>query len=133
PGYLVERMYKVGYGDATATSSLGGAHQLFVPVVRANEFLADTQRIGRGVVVLQPGWEQVLENNKQAYALEFVQTSRFITALPTSMTPSQFVDKLNLNAGNVLSPSERTTAINLFGIAAITTKVSARAQAGRQV
>jgi uncharacterized delta-60 repeat protein len=132
-GYLVERIYKTAYGDATATSSLGGAHQVFVPLVRANEFLTDTQRIGRGVVVLQPGWEQVLENNKQAYALEFVQTTRFISALPTSMTPTQFVDKLNQNAGNVLSPSERTTAINLFGIGADTTNVNARAQALRQI
>ena len=49
------------------------------------------------------------------------------------MTPAQFVDKLNQNAGNVLSPSERTTAINSFGIAANTTNVNARAQVLRQV
>jgi hypothetical protein len=132
-GYLVERMYKAGYGDATGTSTIGGSHPIFVPVVRANEFLADTQRIGRGVVVLQPGWETVLENNKQAYALESVQTSRFISAFPTSMTPAQFVDKLNTNAGGVLSVSERQTAINLFGNAVNTTNVNARAQALRQV
>src|SRR3954470_23832149 len=63
----------------------------------------------------------------------FVQTSRFITAFPTSMTPAQFVDKLNQNAGNVLSQNERTTAINLFGNAANTTNVTARSQALRQV
>ena len=134
-GYLVERMYKSAYGDATGTSTLGGSHQLPVPIVRFNEFLQDTQRIGRGVVVLQPGWEQALENNKQAYALEFVQTSRFTapTAFPTLMTPAQFVDKLNLNAGNVLSPSERMTAINLFSGAADTSNTNARSQALRQV
>jgi hypothetical protein len=113
--------------------TLGGSHQIFVPVVRANEFLTDTQRIGSGAVVLQPGWETVLENNKQAYALEFVQTSRFITAFPTSMTPAQFVDMMNQNAGGVLSANERTTAINLFGNAADTTNVNARARALRQV
>jgi CSLREA domain-containing protein len=132
-GYLVERMYRTAYGDATATSTLGGPHAVFVPVVRANEFLADTQRVGRGVVVGQSGWEQALENNRQAYALEFVQTSRFINGLPTTMTPTQFVDKLNTNAGGVLSSSERQTAINLFGIAADTTNVSARAQVLRQI
>ncbi|HBB95755.1 MAG TPA: hypothetical protein DC054_10225, partial [Blastocatellia bacterium] len=132
-GYLVERMYRTAYGQATASSTLGGSHAVLVPIVRANEFLTDTQRIGRGVVVLQPGWEQVLENNKQAYALEFVQTSRFITALPTSRTPTQFVDQLNQNAGMVLSPSERTAAINAFGIAADTTNVNARAQVLRQI
>jgi CSLREA domain-containing protein len=132
-GYLVERMYRTAYGQATATSNLGGSHQLLVPVVRANEFLTDTQRIGRGVVVLQPGWETLLENNKQAYALEFVQTSRFITALPTSRTPTQFVDQLNQNAGMVLSASERTTAINTFSGSGNTTNVNARAQVLRQI
>jgi hypothetical protein len=84
---------------------------------------------------LAPGWEQALEDNKQAYALEFVQTARFTAAnaFPTTMTPSQFVDKLNQNAGNVLSSSERTTAINLFSGAADTSNTTARAQALRQV
>src|SRR6185369_16433164 len=49
-GYLVERMYKTAYGDATATSQFPSMHQILVPVVRANEFLSDTQRIGRGVI-----------------------------------------------------------------------------------
>jgi hypothetical protein len=132
-GYLVERMYRTAYGQATASSTLGGSHAVLVPIVRANEFLTDTQRVGRGVVVNQTGWESVLENNKQAYALEFVQTARFITALPTSRTPTQFVDQLNQNAGLVLSPSERTAAINTFGIAADTTNVNARAQVLRQI
>lgn len=132
-GYFVERMYKVAYGDANGTSTLGGSHQVAVPVVRFNEFLQDTQRIGRGVVVLQPGWEQALEINKQAYAGEFVTTSRFAGAFPTSQTPTEFVDKLNQKAGNVLSPSDRTTAINLFNGAADTSNTTARAQAVRQV
>jgi len=135
-GYLVERMYKTGYGDATGTSQIGGSHQISVPVVRANEFLADTQRVSRGVVVGQTGWEMVLENNKQAYALEFVQRSRFITAFPTSMTPPAFVTQLNQNAGNVLSPSEFATAIAAFGPAPAggdTNNVNARAQVLRQI
>ncbi|HYX27944.1 MAG TPA: FG-GAP-like repeat-containing protein [Pyrinomonadaceae bacterium] len=133
-GYLVERMYKTAYGDASGTSALGGTpHQLAVPIVRYFEFLQDTQRIGQGVVVLAPGWEQALENNKQAYASEFAQTSRFITAFPTTMTPAQFIDRLNQNAGNVLSASERTAAVNLFGSAGDTSNMTARAQALRQV
>jgi hypothetical protein len=133
-GYLVERFYKVGYGDVNGTSTLGGtAHTLPVPVVRFNEFLQDTQRIGRGVVVGQTGWETVLENNKAAYASEFVATARFITAFPTTMTPAAFVDQLNTRAGTVLTPAQRTTAINLFGGATDTTNTAARAQAVRQV
>lgn len=132
-GYLVERFYKVAYGDATGNSRFVNPHQIAVPIVRASEFFMDTQRIGRGVVVLQPGWEQALENNKQAYALEFVQTARFVNSLPTNLTPSQFVDRLNQNTGGVLSLSERQTVINLFGGAQNSSNVTARAQAIRMV
>jgi CSLREA domain-containing protein len=132
-GYLVERFYKVAYGKGTGTSTFNGQHQLSVPVVRFDEFLKDTQRLGQGVVVLQSGWEQVLENNKRAYAEEFCLTLRSFAALPLTMTPAQFVDKLNQNAGDVLSPVERQTAINLFGGASSTSNTSARALALRQV
>ena len=63
-GYLVERMYKAAYGDATGTSVIGGAHQLPVPIVRFSEFMPDTQEIGQGVVIGQPGRSNV-ESNKQ--------------------------------------------------------------------
>ena len=53
--------------------------------------------------------------------------------MPTSLTPTQFVDKLNQNAGNVLSSSERATAIGFFGSATDTSNTMARAQALRQV
>jgi len=132
-GYLVERIYKAAYGDANGGSTLGGAHLLPVPTVRFNEFLPDTQQIGQGVVVGQSGWETVLEYHKQAFVAQFVQRSRFATALPTSLTPTQFVDKLNQNAGNVLSSSERATAIGFFGSATDTSNPMARAQALRQV
>jgi hypothetical protein len=85
------------------------------------------------VIVGQTGWEGVLDNNKNAYASEFVQTTRFITAFPTAMSPAAFVDQLNTRAGNVLTPAQRTTAINLFGGAVDTSSTTARAQAVRQV
>src|SRR5207253_777803 len=98
-GYLVERMYKAAFGNASGTSTLGGAHQLPVPIVRFNEFLPDTQQIGQGVVVNVGNWQQQLENNKQAFGLEFVQRSRFTTAFQTTLSPVQFVDLLFSNAG----------------------------------
>jgi len=49
------------------------------------------------------------------------------------MTPAQFVDQMNQNAGGVLSVSERQAVINLFGNAANTSNVTARAQALRQI
>ena len=132
-GYLVERIYKSSFGDASGTSTLGGTHPLSVPIVRLNEFLLDTQQIGQGVVVNAPGWETVLENNKQAFTLDFVQRSRFTTALPTTMTPSQFVDRLFLNAGVTPLASDRQAAINEFGSATNTSDVSARSSALRDV
>ena len=132
-GFLVERLYKSAYGDATGTSTLNGTHQLPVPIIRFSEFLMDTQQIGQGVVVGAPGWEQQLENNKQAFTAAFVQRSRFTNALPTTLTPTQFVDQLNANAGNVLSPTERAAAIALFGTATDSSDSTARAHALRQV
>ena len=132
-GYLVERMYKVAYGDATAASTFGGAHQLPVPIVRLKEFLRDTQQIGLGVIVKQTGWETVLENNKQAFAADFVQRSRFTTAFATTLTPAQFIDVLFTNAGVTPSASDRQTAINEFGSASNTSDVAARSRALREV
>jgi CSLREA domain-containing protein len=132
-GYLVERIYKASYGDATGASTLGGAHQLLVPIVRLNEFLPDTQEIGRGVIIGQTGWETALENNKQAFTSEFVQRSRFVTAFPTSMTPAQFVDKLFANAGVTPTGTDRTAAVNEFGGATTTSEVAARSRALRRV
>ena len=41
-GYLVERIYKVAYGDASGASTFNGSHQLAIPIIRFNEFLPDT-------------------------------------------------------------------------------------------
>jgi hypothetical protein len=132
-GYLVERLYKVAYGDADGTSTLNGSHSLKVPIVRLNEFLPDTQEIGAGVVVGQTGWEQALENNKRAFALEYVQRARFTSAFAITMSPADFVDKLFSHAGVTPSPNERAAAINEFGTATDTSNVTARAQALRDV
>jgi hypothetical protein len=106
-GYLVYRMYKAAYGDATSPGVPGT-----VPIIRLEEFLPDTQKIGQGVQVNVGNWQQQLENNKNAFALEFVQRPRFTSAYPSSMTPTDFVNKLNQQAGGVLSVSERTQLIN---------------------
>jgi hypothetical protein len=109
---LVERLYKSSYGDAVSTSTIGGTHQLQVPIVRFNEFLSDAQQIGQGVVVGQAGWEQVLENNKVAFIAGFVQRSSFANSYPMSMSAAQFVETLNTNAGGVLSASERNQLVS---------------------
>ena len=132
-GYLVERIYKAAYGDTGGTSTFPAAHQLQVPTVRLNEFLADTQEIGSGVIVGQTGWEQALENNKQAFTAEFVQRTRFSVTLPTSMTPAQFVDAIFANTGVTPTMADRNTVIGEFGGAATTSDMNARSRALRDV
>jgi Calx-beta domain/Domain of unknown function (DUF4214) len=132
-GYLVERIYKAAYGDATGTSTLGGAHQLPVPVVRFSEFLPDTQTIGQGVVVGQAGSDTVLENNKQAFTAAFVQRARFTTAYANTLTPAQFVDMLFANVGVVPTSTDRQAAIDEFGGAGTSANAAARGRALRRV
>ena len=101
-GYLVYRTYKAAYGNLpNAPVPLG-----------FGDFVADTKQIGQGVEVLQPGWDTTLENNKQAFAADFVQRTRFASAFPDALTPDQFVDTLNLNAGNPLSQTERDQLVS---------------------
>jgi len=133
-GYLVERTYRSAFGNAqNATSTLGGSHPVVAPIVRFSEFIPDVKQIGQGVVVLQPGWDTLLENNKVAYFNTFVQRTRFTTQYPTTTTPAAFVDALFQNAGVTPSASERSTAINEFGGAVDTSNVAGRGKALRDV
>jgi hypothetical protein len=78
-------------------------------------------------------WKRVLESNKQAFATEFVQRSRFVSAYPTSMSSEQFVDALFANAGVTPSASDRTAVLNEFAFTATTGDVAARSRALRRV
>jgi hypothetical protein len=104
-GFLVYRAYKVAYGDLPGRP---------VPL-RLSEFLPDTESIGRGVVVGAAGWEQKLEDNKRAYFDAFATRARFTSAYPASMTPAQFIDTLNVNAGGALSTQERDALVSALG------------------
>ena len=125
-GYLVYRVHKAAFGDATSPNVEGT-----VPVIRLTDFLADTRRIGEGVVVNRGEWAAQLEANKQAFALEFVLRPGFVGAFPLAMAPEQFVDKLNQNAGGVLSQGERDALVAQLANAVNPT--AARASVLRQV
>ncbi len=125
-GYFVYRIYKTGYGDSTSPNVPGT-----VPIIRLNEFLGDSQEIGQGVVVGQGDWQQQLESKKNAFVLEFVQGQRFMDDFPLSMTPLQFVEKLNQNADFVLSQAEHDQLVAQLTDA--TNVTAGRAAALRQV
>jgi hypothetical protein len=136
-GYLVERFYKTAFGDAAGSSTFPNPHQLAVPVVRLDEFLRDTQEIGSTpaqVVVGVGDWQQQLEANKNAFALEFVTRQRFADAFPSSLTADQFVRQLNANAGGVLADADITQLDNIFGGPSVSSNdASKRAQVVRSV
>ena len=77
----------------------------------AARFLADAGEVRRGIVVGATGWEEQLAANKQAFALAFARRPEFTAAYPASMTPAQFVDALNANAGGSLSQAERDARV----------------------
>src|ERR1700752_5241891 len=76
-GYLAERAYKAAFGDGTGVSTFTGTHNMAVPKIRFSEFQSDVKQLNNGLIVLQQGWEGVLENNKKAYFDAFVQRSSF--------------------------------------------------------
>ncbi len=96
-GYLVYRFYQAAYG-----------RRIFERVpLTLEEFLPDTQQISQGVIVTTPGWEDVLEANKQAFAAEFVTRPEFLMQYPLGLPATDFVDRLNANTSGALSQSER--------------------------
>ncbi len=101
-GFLVYRFFKASYPDS-ASRPRG------FPTYR--EFLHDTQDISRGVIVGQGDWQAQLEANKQLAARDFVERPEFTLRYPLIMTPTQFVDALNTNAGGALSAAERDALI----------------------
>lgn len=136
-GYLVERMYKVAYGDSNGTSTLGcpnacgglSSRQLSVPIVRRSEFLPDTLQMSNGVIVdpNNNAWQVVLENNKVAFANDFVSRSRF-TNVYGATSNAAFVDALNTNSGNALDAGQRNNLVSQLNASTMT-----RAQVVRAV
>lgn len=107
--------------------------------LKLREFLSDTQEIGRGVVIGQPGADALLEANKARFFNDFVQRPAFMAAFPTTMTAFEFVNKLNANtfdpnnpgSGGALTTGERDAIV--FQLSFAPTAAGARAQALRSV
>ncbi|HEX8355525.1 MAG TPA: S8 family serine peptidase [Pyrinomonadaceae bacterium] len=123
-GYLVHRFYRASFPESTERPR---------GLPRYLEFMRDTQRIQRNVVVGVGNWEETLAANQAAFALEFVQRPEFVTLYPGTMTPAQFVDALYAEAGVTPSAAERQAAIDEFGGAATSANAEARARVLRRV
>jgi hypothetical protein len=104
-GYLVYKIYEAGFGNLAGKP---------VPV-RREDFMPDTRTIGNGVIVGQGDWQTTLNNNKNSFTLAFVQRPAFQAAFPSTMTAQQFVDKLDLNAGTILTTTEKANLVAVLG------------------
>ena len=102
-GFLIYRLYKASFPDSPQRPR---------GFPRYQEFMRDTQAISRGVIVNNPGWELQMESNTVDFLNRFISRGEFLANYPNSLTPFQFVDKLNAQAGNVLSPAERNALAN---------------------
>lgn len=105
-GYLVYRIYKAAFGDLPGKP---------VPV-RRETFNPDARSISTGLIVGKPGWEELLENNKRAFTLAFVQRPAFLADYPNGMSADAFVTKLDERAfgqagQGVLSSSEKAAIV----------------------
>ena len=96
-GFLIYRIYK---------ASLPETAQRPRAMPRYREFIRDTQEIGQGVIVGKAGWEQVLESNTVRFMDEFVFRPEFLANYPPTLSAPAYVDKLNVQAGNVLTFDE---------------------------
>ncbi len=103
-----------GFVYRTRTAAFGPTRIGSTVPLTLQEFLPDAQQVGSGVVIGQAGAEALLESNKQAYLLQFVQRPAFTAQYPNGMTPAQFVDALNANTGNSLTSQQRNDLVALL-------------------
>lgn len=96
-GFLVYRLYK---------ASLPETFQRPRAMPRYREFIRDTKEISQGVIVGTSGWQQVLETNTVRFTNDFVYRPEFLANYPPTLSAAAYVDKLDAQAGRVLTFSE---------------------------
>ena len=114
-GYLVYRLYNAALDRPSG-------------LLKFDEFLADTAKMGDGVVVHAEGWEAKIEANKVAFISEFVARDEFLSLYPENMTPAQYVNALYAHAAITPSAEERQAAVDQFAGASTSGDRAARAR-----
>jgi YVTN family beta-propeller protein len=125
-GFLVYRAHKLAFGN------LPGGRP--VPIVFA-DLMNDTQRVGHNVRVGIGDWQAQLNINQQAYFMGLVQRPEFLAQFPASMSPLDFVNKLDVNSGDAFTDAERDALVSQLNAGGNTTAARAavvRAAAGDQ-
>jgi hypothetical protein len=101
-GYLVIRAHKAAFGNLKSNP-------------RYEVFLRDQREVGEGVVVGQPGFQQLLDANRQKYLEDFVMRPEFVALFPQGSASVAYVELLFANAGATATQSERDAAITAYG------------------
>jgi hypothetical protein len=104
-GYFAFRFYRASFPDGTQRPR---------GLPRYTEFLRDSQQLGRGVVVGTPNWEALLEQNRQGYALDWVDRTDFLAEYPTTMTRDEYIAKLFSRLGVMPTQQERNQAVSAW-------------------
>jgi CSLREA domain-containing protein len=120
-GFFAIRMQRVAFGKRSNTAASR---------ITYNQFLRDARTLGDGVIVLQPGYEQKLEQNKQTYAEQIVGSAAFISKYPPALAADQYVDALFTSAGVVPTLIERQDGMIAFGAGGTAGRVAALRKAG---
>jgi hypothetical protein len=114
--FFVIRLQRAAFGHKSDTAALR------IPYL---EFMRDARRVGEGVIIGQSGAEQQLENNKQSYANDIVNSTAFVARFPTTLSATQFVDSLFTSAMVIPTAAETQAAINAFGAGGTAGRVAA--------
>jgi hypothetical protein len=93
-GGLVNSLYEASYGRAP----------------RYAEFVPDTAKVSRNVIVGQAGWEALLATNKQEFLDAWVERAEFQAAYG-NLTNDGYVDALVANTGVEFTAAERATLV----------------------
>jgi hypothetical protein len=96
-GFLVYRLYKASLPETVERPRA---------MPRYREFIRDTREIGQGVIVGQSDWQQVLEANTVRFTDDFVYRPEFLANYPATLSAPAYVDKLDAQAGRVLTFDE---------------------------
>ncbi len=77
------------------------------------------------MIVGQPGADAILEQNKQTYAQQIVDSTDFATRFPASQDAATYVNALYSSAGVTPTATERQDAITAFGAGGTAGRVAA--------
>jgi hypothetical protein len=110
-GGLVDRLYLASYGRAA----------------RYAEFMPDTARVARNVIVNQAGWQDVLATNKEEFLAAWVERPEFHAAYD-NLANDTYIDTLVSHTGVTFTDAVRAALVN-----GLNNNSLSRAQALRQV